>query len=92
MYPDEPDLLSVKNLSVSFTVDRGVAYAVRNLSFNIAHRHSLGIVGESGCGKSVTSLAIMRLIPEPPGKIESGRIRFNGKELLSLPENRMRLV
>ncbi|MBD3344997.1 MAG: ATP-binding cassette domain-containing protein [Chitinivibrionales bacterium] len=92
MHNNQATVLSVKNLSVSFEVDEGISPAVRDISFDIHPRRSLGIVGESGCGKSVTSLAAMRLIPQPPGKIETGEIYLNGKDLLSLSESEMRSV
>src|SRR5262249_15799696 len=60
------------------------------VSFDVAEGSTVGIVGESGCGKSVTSLSIMRLIPTPPGRIESGKVLFQGKDLLGLGEREMR--
>ena len=66
--------------------------AVDNVSFQISEGRTLGIVGESGCGKSVTALSVMRLIPEPPGKIVAGDIRFDGKDLLALSEKEMRSI
>jgi oligopeptide/dipeptide ABC transporter ATP-binding protein len=84
--------LSCSDLRVSFRVQKRVAYAVRGVSFAVGDRQTLGIVGESGCGKSVTAAAIMRLVPTPPGKIEAGSIIFEDKDLLSLPEKRMREV
>lgn len=85
-------ILKVENLTVDFTTDDGIIHAVKNISFEIPKGKTLGLVGESGSGKSVTSLAIMRLIPNPPGKITSGKIHFQGQELLSLPEAEMRQV
>ncbi len=85
-------IIKVENLTVDFSTDDGVIHAVKNISFNIPKGKTLGLVGESGSGKSVTSLAIMRLIPNPPGKITSGKIHFQNKELLSLPEEEMRAV
>lgn len=75
-------LLSVKNLSVSFRTYLGRVEAVRNISFSIGYGETIAIVGESGCGKSVTAQAIMSLIPSPPGKIDEGSIQFEGAELL----------
>jgi oligopeptide/dipeptide ABC transporter ATP-binding protein len=84
-------LLEIDNLSVVFNTELGLAKAVDSLSFKLEQKSVLGIVGESGCGKSVTALAIMRLIPYP-GKIASGKIIFNGQDLLTLSEDKMRMV
>lgn len=84
-------LLEVKNLKTGFKTDDGYALAVDNVSFKVEKGKTLGIVGESGCGKSVTSLSVMRLI-QNPGKIESGEILFNGKNLLNLNDTEMRSV
>ena len=81
--------LSVKDLQVTFSIQKQKARAVAGVSFHIDDTRTLGIVGESGCGKSITALSIMRLIPSPPGKIESGEIHFEQKELLSLSEKEM---
>ncbi|ABB37983.1 oligopeptide/dipeptide ABC transporter, ATPase subunit [Oleidesulfovibrio alaskensis G20] len=85
-------LLSVEGLSTYFYTDRGVAKAVGDVSYSINPGETLGVVGESGCGKSVTALSVMRLIPEPPGRIVSGKIMFDGTDLLSLSEKQMRHV
>lgn len=85
-------ILEVKNLKTQFKTDDGTLLAVDDVSFAVEKGKTLGIVGESGCGKSVTSLSIMRLIPEPPGKIVGGQILFNGKDLLRLSEAEMRKV
>lgn len=79
-------LLAVSNLKTYFRTDGGVARAVDGVSFTLKKGETLGLVGESGCGKSVTSLSVMRLVPEPPGEIVSGEIRFSGRDLLSLDE------
>jgi oligopeptide/dipeptide ABC transporter ATP-binding protein len=84
--------LEVKNLKVYFYTDQGISKAVDGIDFEIYPEETLGIVGESGCGKSVSSLAIMRLIPEPPGKITDGSILFGGKDLLKLSQEEMRKV
>jgi peptide/nickel transport system ATP-binding protein len=83
-------LLRVRDLVTSFDTDAGVLRAVDGVSFDLGAGASLGIVGESGCGKSVTALSILRLIPTPPGQIESGSIELAGRDLLrlSLPEMR----
>jgi oligopeptide/dipeptide ABC transporter ATP-binding protein len=74
-------LLEVRNLSVNFNLKRGTLPAVQDLSFSLSERETLGIVGETGCGKSVTSLSILRLVPSP-GEIVSGEILFEGEDLL----------
>ncbi len=78
------DLLQVKNLQTSFFTPEGEVRAIDGISFEIDESKTLGLVGESGCGKSVTSLSIMRLIPSPPGKIVGGEIVYRGKDLLKL--------
>jgi oligopeptide/dipeptide ABC transporter ATP-binding protein len=81
-----PDnVLDVKNLSVEFDTYGGVVKAVRGVSFSVPRGQTLAIVGESGCGKSVTVQSIMGLIPMPPGRITSGSALLNGKEILGLP-------
>ncbi len=85
-------LLQVQGLKTYFYTDRGVARAVDGVSFTIPHRSTLGLVGESGCGKSVTALSILRLIASPPGKMIEGSIRLEGTELSSLSEEEMRQV
>lgn len=85
-------ILEVKNLVTQFNVEGGVARAVNGISFDVFKGEKLGIVGESGSGKSVTSLSIMRLIPNPPGEIASGEINFKGRNLLELPWEEMRKV
>jgi len=89
-------LLEIKELTCSFRGEYGTARAVDGVSFTVHGGETLGVVGESGCGKTVTALAIMRLIPEPPGKIESGEILYyrngQGANLLALPEGAMRRV
>ena len=82
-------LIEVKNLKTFFYTEAGVAKAVNNISFDIYKGEVLGIVGESGSGKSVTSLSINRLVPDPPGKIESGEILYNGTNLLDLSYDEM---
>ncbi|MBW4091599.1 MAG: ABC transporter ATP-binding protein [Proteobacteria bacterium] len=84
-------LLEVTSLQTHFATPDGVVRAVEGLSFSVDSGQTLAIVGESGCGKSVTSMSILRLIAEPPGKI-AGSIRFAGRELLDLPEAEMRRI
>ena len=85
-------LLSIAGLDVSFFTEEGVARAVQDVSFSINRGRTFAVVGESGCGKSVTALSIMRLVPEPPGKIIDGKIVFEGRNLLALSEKQMRQV
>jgi peptide/nickel transport system ATP-binding protein len=84
-------IVSVRNLTVSFETHEGNADAVQNASFDLFPGETLGIVGESGCGKTVTALAILRLI-RPPGEIRSGEIFYNGQNLLTLSEREMRSI
>jgi peptide/nickel transport system ATP-binding protein/oligopeptide transport system ATP-binding protein len=85
-------LLEVRDLKTWFHTDDGVVRAVDGVSFDLGAGETLAIVGESGSGKSVTSLSILRLIPEPPGRIEGGTIRFRGRDLLALPVRDMRAI
>lgn len=86
------ELLEVKSLNTYFYTQAGVVKAVNDVSFKINEGETVCIVGESGCGKSVTSMSILKLIPSPPGKIVSGEILFKGKDLLSLSEDELRKV
>ena len=86
------DLLEVINLQTQFFTQDGVVHAVNGISYNLQERECLGIVGESGCGKSVSVLSIMRLIPDPPGKIVGGEVRFHGRDLSKLSEEEMRYI
>ena len=85
-------LLSVKDLRTYFETEDGVVKAVDGVDFELSRGETLGIVGESGSGKSVTSLSIMRLIPDPPGKIVSGEVKLDGDDLLKLSPNEVRDV
>ena len=85
-------LLEVKNLSTQFLTTDGVVHAVDDVSFDLDYGETLGIVGESGCGKSVTALSLTRLIPNPPGKIVNGEILFDGVNVMKLSNNEMRLL
>src|SRR6266498_1372918 len=87
-----PDLLQVKDLRTSFFTPEGEVRAIDGVSFEIGEGKTLGLVGESGCGKSVTSLSIMRLIPSPPGKIVGGEIFYRGRDLLRLNNEEMRRI
>ncbi len=84
-------LLDVQHLTIEFSTDQGVLRAVDDLSFSVPTRSALGIVGESGCGKSVTAMAVLRLI-QKPGRIANGKILFDGRNLLELPEREMRAL
>ncbi len=85
-------ILDVKDLVVRFYTQEGTVYAVNGVSFDLDEGETLGIVGESGSGKSVSSLALMGLIPSPPGKVESGTVMFEGRDLLKLKPDQMRLI
>ncbi len=85
-------VLEVKNLKVEFNTDRGVATAVNGVNFDVYKGKTIGIVGESGSGKSVSALSIMRLIPNPPGRISGGEILFKGENLLNIPMENMRTI
>src|SRR5580700_933422 len=85
-------LLELKNLSVAFDTNRGQIRPVRDVAFSIYPGQTLAVVGESGCGKSVTALSILRLIPSPPGKVLGGKVLFEGRDLLALSERDMRSV
>ncbi len=85
-------ILEVKNLSTTFYTEAGVARAVDDVSFNVYKGRTLGIVGESGCGKSVTALSVMRLIPPRSGRIVQGSVHFEGKDLAQLSDEEMRKI
>ena len=82
-------ILTVDNLVTAFDTEQGRIRAVQGVGFEVRKNRTLGIVGESGCGKSVTALSIMRLLPKPASVIEKGQILFNGDDILSLPAERM---
>jgi oligopeptide transport system ATP-binding protein len=83
-------LLSVRDLVVKFRTHDGAVHAVNGVSFDLEQGETLGLVGESGCGKSVTNLAVMRLLPAPAGRIEGGHVIFEGEDLVGLDESEMR--
>ena len=85
-------LLEVTDLQTHFFTEDGLVKAVNGVSFHVEKGETLGIVGESGSGKSVTSLSVMRLIPNPPGKIVGGKILFDGEDLLTYDEDEMRKI
>src|SRR5690606_4942027 len=85
-------LMEVKNLVTRFYTQEGVIYAVNDVSYALKEGETLGVVGESGSGKSVHALSIMGLIPSPPGKVVNGEVTFQGRDLLKLSRDEMRLV
>lgn len=85
-------MLEVNNITVTFETDEGIVKAIDDVSFHIDRNEIVGLVGESGCGKSVTALSILRLIPLPYGRIETGKILFYGKNLLDLNPKEMRKI
>ncbi len=96
--PDSPPLLEIKDLQTTFATDEGEVPVVDGVSLRVPRGATVALVGESGCGKSVTALSIMRLIPQPPGRIARGRILLADSpgtapvDLLALPERRMRAI
>jgi oligopeptide transport system ATP-binding protein len=85
-------LLEVKDLRTEFHTQDGIVHAVNGVSFSVDEGETLGLVGESGCGKSVSVLSVMRLIPTPPGKISSGQVLFQGRDLLKVNDEEIRSV
>src|SRR5512142_3479502 len=85
-------LLAVEDLRTYFDLRLGTMKAVDGVSFTLAPHETLAIVGESGCGKSVTALSLMRLVPDPPGRIAGGSVKLAGRDLLALDEEAMRAV
>ena len=85
-------VLDIRNLKVDFTTRRGVAHVLDDVSFSVAPGELLAIVGESGCGKSMTALSILGLIPSPPGRIVGGSIAFQGRDLTQLPQSELRRI
>jgi oligopeptide transport system ATP-binding protein len=92
MSNERTPVLDVRDLKTYFKTDAGVVKAVDGVSFSVDSGETLGIVGESGCGKSVTNLSVMRLIPSPPGKIVDGQVLFDGKDILQFSEAEMRNI
>src|SRR4051812_33978991 len=85
-------LLDVRGLKTQFFTQDGIVRAVDDVSFYVMPGETLGVVGESGCGKSMTGLSIMRLIPNPPGKIVAGEIVFEGNDILQMSDNEIRKI
>jgi len=88
----EQPLIELRNLQTQFFTEDGLVRAVDGVSYTLAKGETLGVVGESGCGKSVTALSILRLIPDPPGKIVNGEVLFEGTNLLDLSQAEMRRI
>lgn len=85
-------ILDVKDLGITFYTDQGALPAVQEVSFSVHKQETLGVVGESGCGKSMTALSLIQLIPSPPGKITAGEIIYKGEDLLKKSEEEMRKI
>ena len=85
-------LLKVSDLSIGFNTEAGLLCAVSGVSFDVGKKEKFGIIGESGCGKSVTALSLLRLIPDPPGKILGGKIMFDNQDLMALPLDKVRAI
>ena len=89
---EEKKLLEIKDLSVTYKVEDGIVYAVNDLNLVVHNKETLGFVGETGAGKTTTAMAIMRLIPSPPGEITNGQIIFDGEDLLQKSQRQMRSI
>jgi oligopeptide transport system ATP-binding protein len=87
-----PEILDVNNLTTRFFTQDGTVHAVNGITYKLNEGETLGVVGESGCGKSVSMLSIMRLIPTPPGKVTDGEAIFNGRDLLKMSDEEIRSV
>ncbi len=86
------NLLNIKNLSIEYTSEEGNVLAVNSIDLQLDAGETLGLVGETGAGKTTTALGIMRLVPNPPGKVTNGTIEFEGRNLLEVPEEEMRMI
>lgn len=91
-FKNEDTILQVRELQTYFKTDAGILKAVDGISFDVHKGETLGLVGESGCGKSVTNLSIMRLVPSPPGKIVGGEVFYNGQDILKMSEKELRNI
>lgn len=91
-FKDANVLLEVKDLRTHFKTDNGILKAVDGVSFTVHEGETVGLVGESGCGKSVTNLSIMRLVPSPPGKIVGGEVLYRGTDIMKLSEKELRNI
>ena len=85
-------LLEVKDLTVKYVTDLETVHAVNRISFSLGRGQTIGLVGETGAGKTTTALSIMRLLPERTGKVDGGEIRFAGQDLLAMPEHEMQAI
>ncbi|HZY44917.1 MAG TPA: ABC transporter ATP-binding protein [Anaerolineae bacterium] len=90
--PSQQPLLQIKNLTTRFKITGAYVHAVNGISYSLNEGDSLGVVGESGCGKSVSMMSVMRLIPQPPGEITAGEVLYGGRDLLKLSSEEMRHV
>src|SRR2546428_12235262 len=88
----ETPILEVKNLSIAFDTERGQIRPVRDVSLSVFPAQTVALVGELGCGKSVTAMSILRLIPSPPGRVLGGQVMMGGRDLMTLEEAQMRRV
>src|SRR5512143_4074008 len=88
----DESLLDVRDLFVRFRTHDGTIHAVNGITFRLDRGERLGLVGESGCGKSVTNLAVIRLLPKPAGHIDGGSVLFDGEDLVLLPESEVRAL
>ena len=86
------NILEVRNLEIRYVTDEETVYAVNDISFALQKGESIGLVGETGAGKTTTALGIMGLVPDPPGEVVAGSIMFEGKDLLQLSEKQMREI
>lgn len=91
-FKDEDIILQVKGLQTYFKTDAGILKAVDGVSFDVHRGETVGLVGESGCGKSVTNLSIMKLVPSPPGKVVGGEVLYEGTDILKLSEKQLRTI
>lgn len=89
---EKNNILEIKNLSVVYETDYGTVRAVNDISFSLAEKETIGLVGETGAGKTTTALSIMRLLPERTGKVTGGEILYQGEDILKIDEKRMRLM
>ena len=87
-----PELLNVQGLETQFRTREGIIHAVNGVSFTLKEGETLGIVGESGCGKSVSVMSMLRLIPNPPGRVTGGQAFFQGRDLLTMTDDEIRHV
>jgi len=86
------NILEIKNLTIHYLTEDSDVHAVNDISFSIGDRETLGLVGETGAGKTTTALGVMRLIPDPPGKVMGGQILYNGEDLMALSPGKMREI